>query len=119
MPIRSLRIAIRWELFLTMAMTAIAGWVSGMHGALSAAMGGLVSIAASLGFLFVASLHREASPGGALMVAFRAEAAKVLLIVLLLWLVLATYKDVVVVWFIGAFAIAVLTFAMAAFVREE
>ena len=36
----------------------------------------------------------------------------------LLWLVLATYKGVVVTAFIGAFAVTVLIFAMAFFVRE-
>ena len=44
--------------------------------------------------------------------------AKVLVAVLLLWFVFATYKDVVAIGFIGSFAISILIFGMAFFVRE-
>lgn len=48
----------------------------------------------------------------------KAEGAKVLVIVVLLWLVLATYKEVVLVGFIGAFIVAVVIFSMAIFLRN-
>jgi ATP synthase protein I len=56
---------------------------------------------------------------GTLATALRAEAAKIMVAVLLLWLVFATYKQVVAVGFIGSFAVSILLFGMAFFVREE
>jgi len=47
-----------------------------------------------------------------------AEAVKLGLIVMLLWLVLAVYADVVVMVFLGSFVATVLIFSMAFFVRE-
>ena len=44
---------------------------------------------------------------------FRAEASKILVIVGQLWLVLATYKEVVPVAFFATFVITVLLFRMA------
>lgn len=118
-PLKPLRAVIRWQVLLAAIMAAIGGLVAGYHAALSAALGGMVTIGAGLGYMFIASLHRGSSAGSVLIAALRAEAVKVLLTVLLLWLVLATYKDVVVVWLIGAFIISVLTFGMAAFLGDE
>ena len=118
-PLKPLRAVIRWQVLLAAIMAAIGGLVAGYHAALSAALGGMVTIGAGLGYMFIASLHRGSSEASVLIAALRAEAVKVLLKVLLLWLVLATYKDVVVVWLIGAFIISVLTFGMAAFLGDE
>lgn len=52
------------------------------------------------------------------MAALTAEAVKIGLIAMLLWLVLANYDGVVVPAFIGSFLVTVLIFAMAFFVRE-
>jgi F0F1-type ATP synthase assembly protein I len=49
----------------------------------------------------------------------RAEAVKLVLMVLLLWFVLATYRDVVAIGLIGAFIATVLIFTMAILVREK
>jgi ATP synthase protein I len=54
-----------------------------------------------------------------LVTAFKAEAVKVVVIVLMLWLVLTLYKDVVAVGFIGTFAVTVLIFGMALFVTDD
>ena len=53
-----------------------------------------------------------------LRVALRAEAAKIIAVVLLLWLVLATYKEVVALGFLGAFAVTVVIFSAAIAVRD-
>ncbi len=53
-----------------------------------------------------------------LRVALRAEAAKIVAVVLLLWLVLATYKEVVAPGFLGAFAVTVVIFSAAIAVRD-
>lgn len=115
---KPIRTVLRWQLVATGGLILLAGALAGAHGALSAALGGLVSIVAGLGFAAAASLGKAESAGGALLAAFRAEIVKIGLIVLLLWLVLATYKSVVVAAFIVSFAVTVLIFAMAFFVRE-
>jgi ATP synthase protein I len=102
----------------TAALAVIAALAAGQHGALSAALGGLISFAAGLGFAAVASLSRKDSAGLAMLAALRAEAVKIVLIVLLLWVVLTIYKNMVIVAFIGTFTVTTIVFALALFVRE-
>lgn len=115
---RPIRTVLRWQLMATAALALIAGALAGGHGALSAALGGAVSILAGLASAVVASLGRAKSAEAALFLVLRAEAVKIGLIVILLWLVLATYRDVAVLVFLGSFAVTVVIFAMAFFVRE-
>jgi len=115
---RPIRTVLRWQLMATAALALIAGALAGGHGALSAALGGAVSILAGLASAVVASLGRAKSAEAALFSVLRAEAVKIGLIVILLWLVLATYSDVAVIVFLGSFAVTVVIFAMAFFVRE-
>lgn len=115
---KPIRTVLRWQVMATTGLTLVAGLMAGADGALSAALGGLVNICAGLGFAVVASLGKAESAGGTLLAALRAETIKVALIVLLLWLVLATYKGVVVIAFMGSFAVTVVIFAMAFFVRD-
>jgi F0F1-type ATP synthase assembly protein I len=77
-----------------------------------------VSIIAGLAAAFVASLSSAKSAGGTLAAALRAEAVKLGLALLLLWLVLANYPETVVAVFLGAFVATMLIFSMAFFVRE-
>lgn len=107
-----------WQVIATAALTLIAGFWVGEHGAYSAALGGAVSVCAGLASALVAAKGNAKSAGGILVGALRAEGVKVGLIVILLWLVLATYDGVVVLAFIGSFAATILIFAMAFFVRD-
>ena len=63
-------------------------------------------------------MSRVQSAGDTLIAALRAEGVKVGVVVVLLWLVLATYGNVVVLAFIGSFIVSVFVFSMAFFVRE-
>ncbi len=109
---------LRWQLAATAAMALAALGLAGVHGAVSAAAGGLVSIGAGLAAALVASRGDAKSAGGLLVGALRAEGVKIGLIAILLWLVLKTYQDVVVIAFIASFLVTVLIFAMAFFVRD-
>lgn len=111
-------IVLRWQLAATAALALAAGLLAGMHGVLSAIAGGLVSITAGLAAAFVASRGDTKSAGGVLVGALRAEGVKIGLIAILLWLVLRSYPDVVVIAFIASFMVTVLIFAMAFFVRD-
>jgi ATP synthase protein I len=115
---KAIRTVLRWQIVATGVMTLVLGLLTSVHGAVSAMLGGLVSICAGISFSIVVSLSKSNSLAGTLITAFRAEAAKMFVAVALLWLVFATYKDVVAIGFIGSFAISILIFGMAFFVRE-
>jgi ATP synthase protein I len=115
---RPIRNVLMWQLAATAMMALVAGLVADMSSALSAAAGGAVSIIAGLAAAFVASLSNAKSAGGVLAGALRAEAVKLGLALLLLWLVLANYEQAVVAVLLGAFVVTMLIFSMAFFVRE-
>ncbi len=114
-PIRNV---LKWQALATAAIAVIAGLWAGVHGALSAALGGIVNMSACVVFAVVVAVSRPASAGGTLATVFRAEAAKILVIVLQLWLVLTGYRDIVLAAFFAAFVVTVLLFRMALFVRD-
>ena len=103
----------------TIVIASIAAWFAGAHGAISAALGGLISIIAGLVFVLLTARNKVRSAGEVLLVAFKAEAAKLFLAISLLWLVLALYQDVVVVALIGSFVVSILIFSMALFAGDQ
>jgi len=115
---RPIRTVLLWQLLVTAALGAAAAMLSGTSAALSAAAGGGVSIIAGLAAAFVASLSDAKSAGRVLAGALRAEAVKLGLALVLLWLVLANYEQAVVAALLGAFVATMLIFSMAFFVRE-
>jgi ATP synthase protein I len=115
---KPIRTVLRWQLLATVALTLIADAWAGTQGALSAALGGAVSVCSGLTSGMVATLGRAKSAGGVVVTALTAEAVKIGLIGVLLWLVLANYDGIVVIAFIGSFLVTALIFAMAFFVRE-
>jgi hypothetical protein len=114
-PIRTVLI---WQIAAAAAMTLVAALLAGGHGALSAAAGSAVSVVAGLAAALVASLSKAKSAGGVLAGALRAEAVRLGAALLLLWLVLANYREAAVGVLIGAFVVTMLIFSMAFFVRE-
>ena len=116
---RPIRTVLRWQLLVTAALTLVAGLVAGAHGALSAALGGAVSMCAGGVSAVVATLGNTRSAAGSVVSALRAEGVKIALIVGLLWLVLAIYAEVVAPAFFGSFMATILIFSMAFFVREH
>ena len=109
---------LRWQLVATAALAVVAALLAGTHGALSALAGGLISVMAGLAAALVASMGSTKSAGGVVMGALRAEAVKLGLAVLLLWLVLVNYADAVIGALIATFVVTLLIFAMAFFVRD-
>jgi ATP synthase protein I len=114
-PVRTVLV---WQVLLTARLAVIAGLLAGIHGAVSAALGGIVSVIAGLAFALVMQSSNIQSADGTVVAALRAEATKIGLAVILLWLVLALYKDVVLIVFIGSFIFSILVFSMAFFVRD-
>jgi ATP synthase protein I len=119
--LRSYRIVIRWQVAATVLMALLGGLLGGRHGAISVLLGGaVVSTAAALSMLVASYGARvSASPGGALLALMRAEAVKIAVIVLLLWVVFSTYRDIVVIGFIGSFVVSLAILGTAILVRES
>jgi ATP synthase protein I len=115
---KPIRHVLKWQAAATAAIAVIGGMWAGVHGALSAVLGGVVNMSACVVFAVVVAVSRPATPGGTVMTLFRAEAAKILVIVVQLWLVLTGYRDVVLAAFFAAFVVTVLLFRMALIVRD-
>lgn len=120
---KPIRTVLRWQVIATAVIAAIAGFLSGSDGVVSAVLGGMVNVGAGVGFALVLGLSlgtaRSVAVGTSLIAMFRAEAVKILLIVAGLWLVLSVYKDIVMAAFFTAFVVTVIIFSMAIFVRDE
>jgi ATP synthase protein I len=116
---RKFRPVIGSQVLATTIIASLAAWFAGIHGATSAALGGLISVIAGLVFVLLTARYKVRSAGEVLLVAFKAEAAKLFLAILLLWLVLALYQDVVVVGLIGSFVVSILIFSMALFAGDK
>lgn len=109
---------LKWQIAATALLAAAAALIAGAHGAGSAAAGGAVSIVAGMASALVAVLGKGNSAGGILVGALRAEAVKIGLALLLLWLVLSNYPQAAVGVLLGTFVVTMLIFSMAFFVRE-
>jgi ATP synthase protein I len=115
---KPIRTVLSWQLIATAALTLLAWVLGGVHGALSAALGGAVSVCAGAASAIIAATGKKQSAGGVLIAALMAEGIKIGLIVILLLIVLAMYDEVVAPAFFGSFFVTILIFSMAFFVRE-
>lgn len=111
---KPIRTALRWQLYATAASMSLAAIWMGLHGALSALLGGLVTVTAGVAAAMLVPTGRR-SAGFALMGLMRAEAARIALIVVQLWLVLAFYPQVVHAFFFGTFILTVIVFSFSIF----
>lgn len=120
---RPFRVVFQWQVIATVAIALAAGVASGWNGAWSALLGGAVSAFAGIAFAATLGLSlgdgRPAGPVKPLRAMLRAEAAKVIAIVVGLALVLKTVDGIVHIAFFSAFIVAVIVFSMAFFVGEQ
>ena len=117
-PARPFYVVFGWQTVATATLAVVSAWFAGIHGALSAALGGSVALTGGLVFMLLTPRNTGPTPWDSLSAALRAEGAKLAVIVVQLWLVMAIYKQIVFVAFIGAFTVAVIIFSMAIFVRN-
>jgi len=99
-------------------IAAVGALSVGVHGALSAVLGGVVNMSAGVVYAFVLAIAPGKTAGATVLALFRAEGAKILVIIGQLWLVLATYKDAVLPALLAAFVVTVLLFRVALLVRD-
>lgn len=115
---RPIRVVLGWQIAATAALTLGAWFLAGAHGAVSAALGGSVSVCAGWASAKMAMTGTADSAGGVLVNALKAEGIKFGVIVVLLALALAFYAQVVVLALLGSFMATMLIFALAFFVRD-
>jgi ATP synthase protein I len=85
----------------------------------SALLGGWVSFAAGLAYgAMISRPTAQTGSGAAIRTLLRAEALKITLIVMQIWAVLSAYKGIVPAGFFLTFAITVILFGMAFFVKD-
>ena len=105
---RPIRTVLRWQLIVTAALALLALLPWGLHGAVSAALGGLVNVTAGWVFGWLVSRRKPLTAGEALRTMIRAEGVKILLIIVQLWAVFVNYGEIVIAAFLASFAVAVL-----------
>lgn len=86
---------------------------------MSALLGGMINFSAGFVFALMISRSKAKSAADTVRTLVRAEASKIALIVLQLWLVLTTYKAVVPLFFFATFVVTVLLTRMAFLVRDN
>ena len=115
---KPIRTVLRWQLIVTVVLSLLALILWGAHGAVSAALGGLVNLVAGGVYGWRVSQSEARTAGEALRTMMKAEGMKIVLIIAGLWLVLATYREIVHAAFFVAFVITVGIFAAAIAVRD-
>ncbi len=113
-----MRTAMRWQIYATAALGLLAWAFTGTHGAASAVLGGIINQIADLAYAMLVSGSRVRTAGNTLRALFRAEAARIVLIVFQMGWVLTSYHDVVHLAFFISFAVSVIVFRMAILVKE-
>ena len=119
---KALKTVFWWQALAMAVIVAIAAVSTGMHGAISAALGGATSMVAGVvaGLLIQRGNKGETRTAGNMLVAaITAEGVRIGLMLALLWLIFANYEQVIPGALIGAFVVTVLIFSMAFFVREN
>jgi ATP synthase protein I len=116
---RPFRTVLLWQVIAIAVLALLAAIPWGNNGAFSAALGGSVNVAAGSAYGWMVSRRKAGTAGEALRTLFRAEAVKVIVIVLSLWLVLTTYRAIVAAAFFGSFVVTVVIFAAAIAVRDK
>jgi ATP synthase protein I len=81
-------------------------------------LGGVVNITAGAVFAVLIAINPSATATGTMRTMLRAEAGKITVIVLQLWLVLTNYNGVVHVAFFSAFVVTVLVSQAAILVQD-
>ena len=116
---KPVRTAVIWQALATAVLALVGALLAGVHGAISAVLGGMVSMLSGVAATLIATRRTADSTGGILYSALRAEGVRVFLIVILLWFVMATYRAIVHLAFIGSFVVTLLLFSAAFFIRED
>lgn len=115
---KPIRTVLCWQLAATVVIALGAGISAGLHGAISAALGGGINQIADLAYALLVSGGGIRTAGSTLRTLFRAESVRIVLIVFLLGWVLTAYSDVVHPVLFLSFVVSVIIFRMAILVKD-
>ncbi len=115
---KPMRMVLRWQLFATVLIALGAWFFAGLHGAVSALLGGGINQIADLAYALLVSGGGVRTAGNTLRTLVRAESVRILLIVFLLGAALTAYKEVVHPAFFLSFVVSVIVFRAAILIKE-
>lgn len=111
---------IRLQFVVTLLVAALASGLTGIRGGFSAVVGGGAAIVGCLAAAWVVARNKRDQDAGVVLVGLlKAEAIKILVIVLLLWLVFKLYSGLVPLALIGGLGAAALLSGAAIFSINE
>lgn len=116
---KQIRAVLKYQAITTLIIALVIGGLGGVHWGISAMLGGIVSLLGGATYGLMLSRVGRGSAENALLGMMRAESAKIVVIILLLWLVFAGYENVFGAGFIGTFIITTLIFSLAVFIRDK
>ena len=116
---KQIRTVLEYQVIVTICIAMIIGSIGGAHWGVSALLGGFVSLLGGVTYGLLLSRAGKGSAENALVSMMRAELAKIVVIILLLWLILAGYDKIFGAGFIGTFIITTLIFSLAVFIRDK
>lgn len=117
--VKPLQVVLCWQLASTIAITVVLAVLLDLQNAFSAFLGGMVSVISSSAFAIIVSRHKGYTPGGTIRTALRAEAVKIFLTIILLWVVFKHYSELNAFAFIGTFILVVIMHSMALLVSDS
>ena len=115
---RPMRVVMLWQIVATLLLTLGSGLLGGLEMGVSALLGGLANQVADLAYALMVSGSKVRSAGSVLRILFRAEAVRVILIILLLSAVLVGYARVNSLMTLCSFMMSVLIFRFAICLKE-
>lgn len=115
---KQIRVVLKYQAITTLSIALVISGIGGVHWGVSALLGGLISLLGGVTYGVTLTRAGKGSAEDALIAVVRAESAKILVIVLLLWLVFASYEQVFGAGFIGTFIVSTLIFSLAVFIRD-
>ena len=115
---RPIRTVLGWQVVATVVIAVGAGLWTGLHGTISAILGGGINQVADLAYALLVSGGGIRTAGNTLRTMLRAGSVRILLIILLLGWVLTAYKEVIHPVLFLSFVVSVIVFRMAILVKE-
>ena len=115
LQLAALRKAMRLQAVLTLLSVLVCAYFFGLHGMVSALLGGAISLVAAAVFCWMLQRSTSFKLTDTLVTMLKAEAAKIVTIIALLLLTFFVYRDVVALALIATFILTTVVFAGAAF----
>ncbi len=116
---KPMRVALGWQVIATIVLGLGAGLIWDVTAAKSALLGATINMVADLGYALMTSVGpRVTSAGNVLRKMLRAEAVRLIVLLVLMGWTLSNVKSLNHLIFLIAFGVSVLVFRMAIFVKD-